>query len=143
MQLKGIAVVVSFASVAAMAIGVYGGSLIATVQSKAGTDELLNYARFIQGKERATLVRFLEEGQVDKGKELLYIVLAGNLRDFSESPDISRVGNVCQIVQNLGRGFADRPSDKATPSGQARHDLVEQLRKVAPGCVHLTGQSNR
>jgi hypothetical protein len=135
MQLKGIAAVVSFTSIAAMAIGAYGGSLIATVQSKSATDELLSHARFIQGKERATLLRFLEEGQVDKSKELLYIVLAGNLRDFTEPTENSGVGNVCQIVRNLGRDFADRPSDTATPTGQARHDLVEQLRKVAPGCI--------
>ncbi|MDB5876420.1 MAG: hypothetical protein JWQ07_5862 [Ramlibacter sp.] len=135
MQLKGIAVVVSCASVAAMAIGLYGGSSMATVQSKARTEELLSHARFLQGKERATLVRFLEEGQIDKSKELLYIVLAGNLRDFTEHAESPPAGDVCEIVKRLGRDFVDRPSDKQTSTGQARKTLVEQLRKAASGCT--------
>src|ERR1044071_8708543 len=87
MRLKSWVVVAAASLVLGLMVGLSAAARLATRQSERYAEDVLAYARFVHAKERATLVRLLEEKDVRKAQELLYFVLDDNFKDYENGAD--------------------------------------------------------
>ena len=131
MRLKSWVVLAIASLVLGLLVGLFASARLATRQSERYAEDVLAYARFVHAKERATLVRLLEEKDVKKAQELLYFVLGDNFKDY-ENADGEARARACELYKRLGPGFAaasTQPSQSKT-----RQDLVESIRSATAKC---------
>jgi hypothetical protein len=96
--------------------------------------DALSYARYVQAKERASLVRLLEDKEVRKAQDLLYIVLSGNFKDYADSADRGDLVKVCELSKLLGPSFAASTQKSEPDQPKSRQALVESVRSLAQRC---------
>jgi hypothetical protein len=126
-------IVLATSAVLAIGIGVALGWYLATQAQYKQQEDLLTYARFVQAKERAALVRFLEANETTKAQEMLYIVLAGNLRDYTEAHH--GTGDPCEVLAALGGDYASGTQPLNGAAGRARSALVAQVQQLSSRCT--------
>ena len=126
-------VVLAVASLAlGLVVGLFAAARLATRTSERYAEDVLAYARFVHAKERATLVRLLEEKDVKKAQELLYFVLEDNFKDYENDADSEARTRACELYRRLGPGFA-AASTQPTQS-QTRQALVQSIRAATTKC---------
>jgi len=102
MRLKSWVVVAAASLVLGLMVGLFAAARLATRQSERYAEDVLAYARFVHAKERATLVRLLEEKDVRKAQELLYFVLDDNFKDYENGADSEARARACELYRRLG-----------------------------------------
>ena len=132
MRLKSWVVVAAASLVLGVMVGLFAAARLATRQSERYAEDVLAYARFVHAKERATLVRLLEEKDVRKAQELLYFVLDDNFKDYENGADSEARARACELYRRLGPGFA-AASTQPTQS-QTRQALVQSIRSATAKC---------
>jgi hypothetical protein len=113
-------------------VGLFAAARLATRQSERYAEDVLAYARFVHAKERATLVRLLEEKDVRKAQELLYFVLGDNFKDYENDADSEARARACELYKRLGPGFVGASTQPA--QSQTRQALVQSIRSATAKC---------
>jgi hypothetical protein len=124
-------IVAVLALILGLAAGWFAGTRMAYQSNESYTEQMLKDARFAQAKERATLARLLEKGDVPKAKELVYIVLSGNFKDYALATDERQRTQACELLERLNDGFQAPLDPSAAGSRQA---LIEQVRAATAHC---------
>ncbi len=96
--------------------------------------EMLSHARYVQAKERATLIRLLENKEIQKAEDLLYIVLGGNFKDYASRVDSSERTRACEVLKTLGPGFSASTRETRPDEPKSRRALVEAILAATAKC---------
>jgi len=100
--------------------------------------EILSHARYAQAKERATLVRLLDENDMQKAKSLLYIVLAGNFRDYADGAAGKEKRRACELLNALGPNVVSSMREERPDDSKSRSALVVAIRTATAECGAVT-----
>ena len=134
MQRKSWIVVAVALLVLGLAIGWLSSGYIAAKGSERYTMDVLSHARYAQARERASLARLLEDEEIQKAEDLLYIVLVGNFRDYAEGTNGPDLDKACELTKLLGTNFAASMNAGGTVQPKSRQALVEHVRAIAEKC---------
>jgi len=137
MQRKSWVVLAAACLILGLIVGWFSASFIAAKDNERYTMHVLSYARYVQAQERAVLIRLLENKELQKAEELLYIVLSGNFKDYVDSPNTEEREKACELVKLLGPTFIAStqetgPSQSDQP--KSRRALVESIRSATLKC---------
>ena len=115
-------------------VGLFAAGRLAAKHSERYAEDVLAYSRYIQAKERANLVRLLENKEIQRAEEVLYIVLRDNFKDFAESPDGEKRVRACELLKVLGPGFVASAQGTGPDQPESRRALVESIRSATSKC---------
>ncbi|HEY7240129.1 MAG TPA: hypothetical protein VH600_13235 [Burkholderiales bacterium] len=115
-------------------VGLFAAGRLAAKHSERYAEDVLSYSRYIQAKERANLVRLLENNEVQRAEELLYIVLRDNFKDFSDNPDSEKRARACELLKVLRPGFVASAQGTGHEQPESRRALVETIRSATASC---------
>ena len=137
MRLKPSVVLSAVFLLLGLAVGWFSASRIAAKDSESYTMDALSHSRYAQAKERASLIQLLENKEVQKGEDLLYIVLGGNFKDYAGSADKGDLVKACELSKLLGPGFTASTQESGPDQPKSRRALVESVRSFAQKCVDV------
>src|SRR5262245_16525648 len=116
-------------------VGLFAAGRLAAKHSERYAEDVLSYSRYVQAKERANLVRLLENNEVQRAEEVLYIVLRDSFKDYADSGSGEQRGRACELVKLLGPGFATSTQGSGPDQPEARRALVESVRAATSKCA--------
>lgn len=117
-----------------LVVGWFTAGRIAAKDSERYTMDALSHARYVQAKERASLVRLLENKEVQKAEDLLYIVLGGNFKDYASTTDNAERNKACELLTLLGPKFLASTQDIESMQPNSRRGLIESIRAATQDC---------
>jgi hypothetical protein len=85
-----------------LVVGWYVGARIAYEKNERYIEQLRKDARHAQAKERALLAQLLDKEEIPKAKEMLYIFLSGNFKDYRDATTESERAQACELKARLG-----------------------------------------
>jgi hypothetical protein len=138
MQLKSWLIVGVASAALGLMVGLFAAGRLAAKHSERHAEEWLSYARYVQAKERANLVRLLENKEVQRAEEVLYIVLRDNFKDYADSANSEQRVRACELLKYLGPGFAASTQNAGTDQPESRRALVESIRGATSKCAGST-----
>ncbi len=116
-------------------VGLFAAGRLAAKHSERYAEDVLSYARYVQAKERANLVRFLETKDVQRAQDLLYIVLRDNFKDYADAARGEDRTRACELLKLLGPGFAASAQEAGPDQPMSRRALVESIRSATSKCA--------
>ena len=133
MQLKSWLVLGVASAALGLMVGLFAAGRLAAKHSERYAEDVLSYSRYVQAKERANLVRLLENNEVQRAEEILYIVLRDSFKDYADGANGEQRVRACELLKLLGPGFV--ASARANgPEPESRRALVESVRSAASKC---------
>jgi hypothetical protein len=135
MQLKSWLVLGVASAALGLMIGLFAAGRLAAKHSERYTEDVLSYARYVQAKERANLVRLLENNEVQRAEEVLYIVLRDSFKDYADSAGGEQRVRACELLKLLGPGFVASAQGAGPDQPESRRALVESIRVAASKCA--------
>jgi hypothetical protein len=133
MQLKSWLVLGVASAALGLMVGLFAAGRLAAKHSERYTEDVLSYARYVQAKERANLVRLLENNEVQRAEEILYIVLRDSFKDYADSPNSEQRVRACELLKLLGPAFVAQGIGPEQP--ESRRALVESIRSATSKCA--------
>ena len=133
MQLKSWLTLGVASAALGLMVGLFAAGRLAAKHSERYAEEVMSYSRYIQAKERANLVRLLENNEVQRAEELLYIVLRDNFKDLSDRPDSEKRARACELLKVLRPGFVASAQGTGEQL-ESRRALVETIRSATASC---------
>jgi hypothetical protein len=115
-------------------VGWFSASFIAAKDNERYTMDVLSYARYAQAQERAILVRLLENKDLQKAEEILYVVLSGNFKDYIDGANTEEREKACELLKLLGPTFVASVQETGPNQPKSRRALVESIRSATPKC---------
>jgi hypothetical protein len=134
MQPKSWLVLATTSLALGLMVGLFAAGRLAAKHSERYAEDVLSYARYVQAKERANLIRFLETKDVKKAQDLLYIVLRDNFKDYADGARSEDRKRACELLKLLGPGFATSAQETGPEQPMSRRALVESIRSAASKC---------
>jgi hypothetical protein len=134
MQLKSWLVLGAASAALGLMVGLFAAGRLAAKHSERYAEDVLSYSRYVQAKERANLVRLLENNEVQRAEEVLYIVLRDSFKDYADSPSSANV-RACEVLKLLGPGFVASAQGAGTDQSESRRALVESIRSATSKCA--------
>ena len=134
MQLKSWLTLGVASAALGLMVGLFAAGRLAAKHSERYAEDVLSYSRYVQAKERANLVRLLEDKEVQRAEELLYIVLRDNFKDLAGSPDSEKRMRACELLKVLGPGFVASAQGNGPEQSESRRALVETVRSATARC---------
>lgn len=136
MQRKSWVVLAAACLIVGLIVGWFSASFIAAKDNEQYTMNLLTYARYAQAQERAILIRFLENKELQKAEEILYVVLNGNFKDYVGNANTQEREKACELLKLLGPSFASTQETGPSQSDQpkSRRALIESIRSTTQKC---------
>ena len=116
-------------------VGLFAAGRLAAKHSERYAEDVLSYSRYVQAKERANLVRLLENNEVQRAEEVLYIVLRDSFKDYADSASSEQRVRACELVKLLGPGFVASAQDAGPDQPESRRALVESIRSAGAKCA--------
>jgi len=135
MQLKSWLVLGVASAALGLMVGLFAAGRLAAKHSERYAEDVLSYARYVQAKERASLVRLLENNEVQRAEEVLYIVLRDSFKDYADSASSEQRVRACELVKLLGPGFVAPAQGTGPDQPESRRALVESIRSATSKCA--------
>jgi hypothetical protein len=135
MQLKSWLVLGAASAALGLMVGLFAAGRLAAKHSERYAEDVLSYSRYVQAKERANLVRLLENNEVQRAEEVLYIVLRDSFKDYADSPSGEQRVRACEVLKLLGPGFVASAQGAGTDQPESRRALVESIRSATSKCA--------
>jgi len=135
MQLKSWLVLGVASAALGLMVGLFAAGRLAAKHSERYAEDVLSYARYVQAKERASLVRLLENNEVQRAEEVLYIVLRDSFKDYADSASSEQRVRACELVKLLGPGFVASAQGTGPDQPESRRALVESIRSATSKCA--------
>jgi hypothetical protein len=134
MQLKSWLVLGVASAALGLMVGLFAAGRLAAKHSERYTEDVLSYARYVQAKERANLVRLLENNEVQRAEEVLYIVLRDSFKDYADGAHGEQRVRACELLKVLGPGFVASAQGTGPDQPESRRALVESIRSATSNC---------
>jgi hypothetical protein len=135
MQPKSWLVLATVSLALGLIVGLFAAGRLAAKHSERYAEDVLSYARYVQAKERANLIRFLETKDIQKAQDLLYIVLRDNFKDYADGAHSEDRTRACELLKLLGPGFAASTQETGADQPISRRALVESIRSATSRCT--------
>jgi len=134
MQLKSWLALATASLALGLMVGLFAAGRLAAKHSERYAEDVLSYTRYVQAKERANLVRLLENNEVQRAEEVLYIVLRDSFKDYAESASSEQRSRACELFKLLGPRFVAPAQGSVSDQPEARRALVESIRAATSKC---------
>jgi hypothetical protein len=115
-------------------VGLFAAGRLAAKHSERYAEDVLSYSRYVQAKERANLVRLLENNEVQRAEEVLYIVLRDSFKDYADGASSEQRVRACELLKLLGPRFVASAQGTGADQPEARRALVESVRSATSKC---------
>ena len=119
-----------------LTVGWLAADRIARDREQYAVDWLL-YARHVQAKERANLVRLLADKEVQKAEDILSFLLNDNFKEYADSAESKERKKACELLKFLGPNFVASTQQTGPNEPKSHRVLVESIRSATRECGDL------